>query len=135
VSELLQAFASGSVGSSTPGRSRDEHADALRQGADSRLEERFVEYLRSHGHRLPDHQQIKVREALCKPDFVYDTGFGPIAVFVDGPHHDHSDIALRDEEAEERLKDFGWEVVRIRYDDDWSKKVAEYPQVFGEPRR
>ncbi|MFE6063702.1 DEAD/DEAH box helicase [Streptomyces sp. NPDC056431] len=135
VSELLQAFAGGAVGASTPGRSRDEHADALRQGADSRLEERFVEYLRSHGHRLPDHQQVKVREALSKPDFVYDTGFGPIAVFVDGPHHDHSDIALRDEEAEERLKDFGWEVVRVRYDDDWSKKVAEYPQVFGEPRR
>ncbi|MGW1144519.1 DEAD/DEAH box helicase [Streptomyces sp. NPDC002454] len=134
VRDLLQAFADGTVGESTPGRSRDEHADALRQGADSTLEERFVEYLRSHGHRLPDHQQIKVREALSKPDFVYDTGFGPIAVFVDGPHHDHDDIVLRDEEAEERLKDFGWEVVRVRYDDDWSKKVAEYPQVFGEPR-
>ncbi|MER0241223.1 DEAD/DEAH box helicase [Streptomyces sp. HSW2009] len=135
VRDLLQAFADGTVGESTPGRSRDKHADALRQGADSTLEERFVEYLRSHGHRLPDHQQIKVREALSKPDFVYDTGFGPIAVFVDGPHHDHDDIVLRDEEAEERLKDFGWEVVRIRYDDDWSKKVAEYPQVFGEPCR
>ncbi|MFF3014028.1 DEAD/DEAH box helicase [Streptomyces sp. NPDC057939] len=135
VSELLQSFAGGSVGASIPGRSRDEHADSLRQGADSRLEERFIEYLKSHGHRLPDHQQIKVREALSKPDFVYETGFGPIAVFVDGPHHDHSDITLRDEEAEERLKDFGWEVIRVRYDDDWSKKVAEYPQVFGEPRR
>ncbi|WP_037826851.1 hypothetical protein, partial [Streptomyces sp. NRRL S-1896] len=74
VRDLLQAFADGTVGESTPGRSRDEHADALPQGADSTLEERFVEYLRSHGHRLPDHQQIKVREALSRPDFVYDTG-------------------------------------------------------------
>ncbi|MFE1961398.1 DEAD/DEAH box helicase [Streptomyces sp. NPDC059479] len=134
-SELLQAFAGGSVGDSTPGRTRDEHAVSLKDGADSRLEERFVDYLTSHGHRLPDHQQIKVSAALSKPDFVYDTGFGPVAVFVDGPHHDHTDIALRDEEAAERLKEIGWDVIRVRYDDDWSTKVAEYPQVFGEPRR
>ncbi|MFB9452337.1 DEAD/DEAH box helicase [Streptomyces antimycoticus] len=135
VAELLQAFAGGSVGESTPGLTRDEHAVSLTEGADSRLEKRFVDYLTSHGHRLPDHQQVKVNAALSKPDFVYDTGFGPVAVFVDGPHHDHSDIALRDEEAAERLKEIGWDVIRVRYDDDWSKKVAEYPQVFGEPRR
>ncbi|MEV8404254.1 DEAD/DEAH box helicase [Streptomyces niveus] len=135
VSELLQALAGGSTGTSTPGRTTDEHAADLKAGADSRLEARFVDYLKSHGHRLPDHQQIKVREALSKPDFVYDTGFGPVAVFVDGPHHDHPDIALRDDEALDRLKEIGWEVIRVRYDDDWSKTVAQYPQVFGEPRR
>ncbi|MFE1995252.1 DEAD/DEAH box helicase [Streptomyces parvulus] len=134
-SGLLRALAGGTVGHSTPGRTRDEQAGSLKEGADSRLEKRFVDYLESHGHRLPDHQQIKVSAALSKPDFVYDTGYGPVAVFVDGPHHDHSDIALRDEEAAERLKEIGWDVVRIRYDDDWSQKVAEYPQVFGEPRR
>lgn len=135
VRKLLEAFADGSVGGSTPGRTRDEQADSLKEGADSRLEERFVDYLRSHGHRLPDHQQVKVSMAQSKPDFVYDTGFGPVAVFVDGPHHDHTDIALRDDEALDRLKEIGWDVIRIRYDDDWSKKVAEYPQIFGEPRR
>ncbi|MET7309249.1 DEAD/DEAH box helicase [Streptomyces sp. NPDC005571] len=135
VAELLQTFAGGTVEGSHPGRTRDEHAEVLKGGADSRLEERFVDYLKSHGHRLPDHQQVKVSTALSKPDFVYDTGFGPVAVFVDGPHHDHVEITLRDEEAVERLKDVGWDVIRIRYDDDWSQKVAEYPQVFGEARR
>ncbi|WP_344325753.1 DEAD/DEAH box helicase [Streptomyces macrosporus] len=135
VRDLLMEFAGGTVGTAHAGRSRDEHAEALIEGADSSLEERFITYLRSHGHRLPDRQQMKVTSALSKPDFVYETSFGPVAVFVDGPHHDHAETALRDEEAAERLKEIGWEVVRIRYDDDWSKVVAEYPSVFGEARR
>ncbi|MFF3755039.1 DEAD/DEAH box helicase [Streptomyces sp. NPDC002018] len=135
VKQLLMDFAGGEVGSSHAGCTRDEHADALIEGADSSLEERFVAYLRTHGHRLPDHQQVRLSAALSKPDFVYDTSFGPVAVFVDGPHHDHAETTLRDEEAAERLKEIGWEVVRIRYDDDWSKAVADYPSVFGEARR
>ncbi|MFI5571491.1 DEAD/DEAH box helicase [Streptomyces sp. NPDC051740] len=135
VRDLLMELKDGEVGGGHVGRTRDEHADALIEGADSSLEERFIAYLRAHGHHLPQRQQLKVSEALSKPDFVYDTGYGPVAVFVDGPHHDHAETALRDEEAAERLKEIGWEVIRIRYDDDWAKAVAEYPSVFGEARR
>lgn len=135
VGHLLLDFAKGAVGGAHAGRTRDEHAAVLVQGADSGLEQRFVSFLKVHGHRLPDEQQTKVSEALSQPDFVYRLSFGPVSVFIDGPHHDHTEIALRDDEAKERLLDAGWEVVRIRHDDDWAKVVAEYSSVFGEGRR
>ncbi|MGW2339074.1 DEAD/DEAH box helicase [Streptomyces sp. NPDC001661] len=135
VRDLLMEFADGTVGASHAGRTRDEQAAHLVEHADSPLEERFVAYLKAHGHRLPDRSQVKVRDALSKPDFVYRTAYGLTAVFVDGQPHDHEDVAERDSEAEERLKDIGWEVVRIRYDDDWSQVVAEHASLFGEATR
>jgi hypothetical protein len=62
-----------------------------------------------------------VAEAGARPDFVYQRpGSIPVAVFVDGPVHDGARQAERDAEAEERLADIVWDVVRVRYDDDWS---------------
>ena len=57
-----------------------------------------------------------------------------VAVFVDGPVHDHAAQALRDADAEERLIDCGWSVIRIRHDDDWGSVAAKFPSVFGPSR-
>ena len=40
----------------------------------------------------------------------------------------------RDLQAEYRLEDDGWLVVRFRYDDDWERIVRKYPNVFGPGR-
>ena len=102
--------------------------------ADSHLEERFLQWLKDHGHRLPDTAQETVPGAYAKPDFAYHLPGGDVAVFVDGPVHDSADRSERDAEAAERLDDLGWHVIRIRHDAIWSEVVAENPNVFGQGR-
>ncbi|MEU6883691.1 DEAD/DEAH box helicase [Streptomyces viridosporus] len=131
VRDLLLRFADARVDGTVPGVSRDEHAQALLDGADSTLEQRFVAFLTRNGLRLPDKQQYFVSSALSRPDFVYETKVGPVAVFIDGPHHDSEVQAQRDEDAQERLYDDGWEVIRFRHDDDWAEIARRYGSVFG----
>ncbi|MFM9493382.1 DEAD/DEAH box helicase [Streptomyces galilaeus] len=131
VKDLLLRFAGAAVTDAGPGVSRDEHARALLDGADSTLEQRFVSFLRTKGLRLPDEQQFFVSSALSRPDFVYRTKVGPVAVFIDGPHHDDEVQAARDEDAQERLYDDGWEVIRFRHDEDWTEITRRYGSVFG----
>jgi ATP-dependent helicase YprA (DUF1998 family) len=135
VRDLLMRFAASTVAGAKAGLSRDEQADLLREGVDSTLESEFVSWLQTHGYHLPTDQQVFVKEALSRPDFVYRSGALPVAVFVDGPVHDEEHVALRDAEAEERLYDIGWDVVRIRYDEDWAAAVGKFPSVFGPGRR
>ncbi|MEV0403001.1 DEAD/DEAH box helicase [Actinoallomurus sp. NPDC050550] len=123
--DLLLAIARGSV-------ARDEDAEKLRENADSRLEGEFVTWLQEHGYRLPDEQQVLVSEALSQPDYVYrPPGNAAVAVFVDGPAHDAIPVSLRDAEAEERLIDAGWHVIRFRHDQDWSEVVRANRSIFG----
>ena len=98
------------------------------------LEEEFLQWLKNHGHRLPDAAQETVDEAYARPDFTYRLPGGPVAVFVDGPAHDGATAAERDADAAERLEDLGWYVVRFRYDDDWPSIIAANRSVFGEGR-
>ncbi|MET9555280.1 DEAD/DEAH box helicase [Streptomyces sp. NPDC006645] len=131
VRDLLLRFASAGAVSEPPDATRDEHAAKLTENADSELEKGLVGFLQARGHHLPDARQTLVTSAHAQPDFVYRLKSGPVAVFVDGPHHDDAHRAIRDEEAEERLYDVGWDVIRFRYDDDWAEVVARHPSVFG----
>ena len=54
-----------------------------------------------------------------------------VAVFIDGPHHDHDDQRQADEQATARLEDLGWEVIRLRYDDDWAAVINHRKDIFG----
>jgi very-short-patch-repair endonuclease len=58
-------------------------------------------------------------------------GNSKVAVFVDGPAHDAGPVSARDQEAEERLIDVGWDVIRFRYDQDWTEVVHANRSVFG----
>ena len=62
---------------------------------------------------------------------MYELATGPVAVFVDGPVHDNQRQAERDRQAQDRLEDLGWLVIRIRHDDDWQAFIQQYPSVFG----
>lgn len=108
--------------------------DMLNAETESDLERRWLGFIRDHDHRLPDEAQTLVSTALARPDFVYRLPGALVAVFVDGPHHDAAPVVERDLQAEYRLEDDGWLVVRFRHDDDWERIVREYPNVFGPGR-
>ncbi|GAA1856045.1 DEAD/DEAH box helicase [Actinomadura bangladeshensis] len=127
------------AGSWTGGRAAqegtaDEHATGLTDASGSELERRFVTFLKDSDYRLPDEAQTLVADALARPDFVYRLPAGPVAVYVDGPHHEHATVWERDVQAEGRLLDLGWLVVRFGYDKEWNDIVREYPSVFGTGR-
>ena len=86
--DLLLAIAGGATLTTGRGESRTEQTIRLIAQADSTLEEEFLQWLKDHGHRLPDAAQVTVPEAYARPDFIYQLPGGPVAVFVDGPVHD-----------------------------------------------
>ncbi|MGW1979458.1 DEAD/DEAH box helicase [Streptomyces sp. NPDC001889] len=91
----------------------------------------FLGFLRERGHRPPDETRTLIREANARPDYVYRMPGVQLAVFVDGPGHDHSESTLRDEDAEERLQDAGWDIIRFPADGDWDGTAARHPRYFG----
>ncbi|MFC5747984.1 DEAD/DEAH box helicase [Actinomadura rugatobispora] len=113
---------------------REEHAGSLSDASGSELERRFLSFLKQSDYRLPDEAQTLVHDALARPDFVYHLGAGSVAVFIDGPHHGHDAVWERDVQAEGRLLDLGWLVIRFSYDTEWSEIVNKYPSVFGPGR-
>ena len=88
VADLLQAFASGTVeGSAVRAAARRRARRRPRRGRATPIwRARFVELadITRPPAAGPTSRSRSV-EALSKPDFVYDTGLGPVAVFVDGP--------------------------------------------------
>ncbi|MEV5704496.1 DEAD/DEAH box helicase [Actinoallomurus sp. NPDC052274] len=123
VRDLLLRLAAGRV-------RRKEEAEQLIEKADSRLEGELITWLSRRGYRLPTEQQVLVTEAVAQPDYVYRLPGAKVAVFVDGPAHT-GPVAARDAEAEERLIDAGWHVIRFRHDDDWLRVVQENRSIFG----
>jgi hypothetical protein len=112
------------------GNRAEWHAD-LGQAATTDPERRLLAFLLEGSFRLPNAVSELVPNALARPDFVYHLTGGSVAVFVDGPPDGAAPVAQRDEQAEDRLLDLGWLVVRFRHNDDWSQTVAKYPSVFG----
>lgn len=128
--QLMGAVVTGGAG----GRDRADQREWLVRLGDSGLERRFVAWLTDTGRRLPDDAQRTVEAARARPDFIYDLPGNPVAVFIDGPHHDDAGRQQRDEQAGERLEDLGWTVVRVRYDDDWTVIAEQYEWLFGPGR-
>jgi hypothetical protein len=138
VRDLLLALARGATRKEGRGISRTDHSVKLIGQADSSLEKDFIQWLKDNGYRLPDAGQTTVSDAHARPDFVYHLPSVYAAIFVDGPAHDHAEVAQRDADAEERLEQAGWYVIRFRYGDDWRdtwrRVVSENPTIFGRGR-
>ena len=134
VRDLLLELAASTTASGSGGRTRAESRTLLDALADSSLERDFVQWLDERGHRLPDRAQTTVSAARARPDLVYDLPTGLVGIFIDGPVHDTPTQSERDSDAEDRLVDQGWSVIRIRYDDDWTTAVSKFRSVFGDGR-
>ncbi|SDG02332.1 protein of unknown function [Sinosporangium album] len=131
VRDLLLRIAGSKTQTTGRGESRSEQMTRLTEQSDTLLEGRLVTWLKERGLRLPDEAQTFVTEALARPDFVYRLPGVNVAVFVDGPVHDHAVVAMRDRDAEERLFDMGWDVVRFPHDADWSAVATRFQRYFG----
>jgi very-short-patch-repair endonuclease len=87
--------------------------------------------LDGNGYRLPTHAGHLVPEARARPDFAYLSSEVQCAVFMDDGAV-HGDAGERDDEAEDRLWDMGWHVVRLRDDErEWQQAANRLPSVFG----
>lgn len=91
----------------------------------------FLGWVKAKGLNLPTETGALLTEANAMPDYVYRQPGTRLAVFVDLP--DTEQTALRDEDAEERLFDAGWEAVRFRPGDDWDALAGRYADCFGDP--
>jgi len=131
IRDVLLRLTTATVTAGAGGKNRSTQRKILENMSDSSLERKFVTWLDEHGYRLPDRAQVTVDDAKARLDLVFDIAGSPVAVFVDGPVHDSSRQAERDQSAQGRLEDLGWMVIRVRYDDDWPTVVGEYPSVFG----
>jgi len=109
--------------------SREEHLRRLLERCDTELERRFLRFLDERGLELPSDAQYLIGTCRARPDFYYAAH--QTAVFLDGPVHDHRNVAERDEEATARLEDAGYTVIRFRHDADWEPIVRRYPSIFG----
>ncbi|WP_433233400.1 protein kinase domain-containing protein [Micromonospora sp. CA-248260] len=131
VRDLLLRFAAAKAAPTGQGESRTEQLARLTARSDTALEAKLITWLKQRGLRLPDEAQTLVTEALAQPDYVYRLPGATVAVFVDGPVHEHDTVAQRDREAEERLRDAGWDVIRFPYDADWAAIADQHRYCFG----
>ncbi|MGW5365989.1 DEAD/DEAH box helicase [Actinopolymorpha pittospori] len=132
--DLLTLLTTARVEIGAGGRPRGEQAEWLSRLGDSSLEARFIAWLTDTGRRLPDDAQRTLDELRVRPDFIYDLPGNPVALFVDGPHHDTATQQQRDDDAVQRLTDASWFVVRFRHGDDWSAVADRYEWLFGPGR-
>ncbi|MFD3496200.1 protein kinase [Streptomyces sp. NPDC058690] len=92
-------------------------------------QDHLLTWLKAKGLNLPDDGETLITEANAQADYVYRLPNVNLAVFVDLPGTETT--ALRDEDAEERLLDARWDVIRFPYDVDWGEIAASHASYFG----
>ncbi|MFE2565907.1 protein kinase domain-containing protein [Streptomyces mirabilis] len=138
---LLLRIASSTAAREQRGESRTEQFKRLLEqtsgtqspaeatAGESIAQDNLLTWLKAKGLRLPDDGETLITEANAQADYVYRLGNVNLAVFVDLPGTEMT--ALRDDDAEERLLDAGWDFVRFPHDADWDAIAAERPRDFG----
>ena len=86
-------------------------------------------YLEVNNYHLPSHGQYLIKNCHTCPDFFYEEH--RVAVYIDGPIHDYPDRAQRDKGQAESMEDYGYNVIRFGYKDDWENIISKYPNIFG----
>jgi hypothetical protein len=131
---LLKRFATAEAVSTGATSSPSDHASWLTTTTSGDVRRDFLGFLRTHHYRIPDATDEWIDGAAARPDLVYKIAGGATAVFVDLPQEKYLSTTGRDDEAEERLIDIGWHVVRIGHDEDWESAVRRHRSVFGTGR-
>jgi hypothetical protein len=131
VRDFLLALAGAGTEVRASERGTSERVDELKARCDSELERRFLDLLVEQGRRLPTHAQKLISEERARPDFTYVGEHLPVAVFVDGPHHEDGFVAAEDAQTRARLEDAGYQVVAFPHDRDWPEILDRHPSIFG----
>jgi ATP-dependent helicase YprA (DUF1998 family)/very-short-patch-repair endonuclease len=134
IRELLLALSRAEVLPMTHAHSYDAHLQDLLTRTDSRsdLERRFLHALAQNRHRLPTTAQkpLALDDQKVLADFFYDPN---ICVFCDGSVHDAPAQKAQDERQRRTLRQKGYRVIVIRYDEDLHQQIAQHPDIFGPP--
>jgi very-short-patch-repair endonuclease len=78
---------------------------------------------------LPDEGQKFLKDYYSNPDFFYEPN---VCIFCDGSVHDEPTQKEKDRITRQELKDLGYRVIVIRYDQDLEEQIRRSPDVFGE---
>lgn len=130
VRDLLVKLSKGSVLSRKAGRDYEDHYRWLRSLTDSQseLERKFIDYLYQTKRRLPDEGQKFLKDYYSNPDFFYEPN---VCIFCDGSVHDEPTQKEKDRITRQELKDLGYRIIVIRFDQDLEEQIRRYPDVFG----
>jgi very-short-patch-repair endonuclease len=130
IKDWLIALAQGRLETTSSYRPRDEHFATLERAAESSLERSWLKAVNDGGYLLPSRAQHYLEGAIARPDFLYEDKF--VAIYLDGPVHEHEDVKDRDAAAQGRLEDAGWYVLRFGPDSRaWRAIFSANPGVFG----
>lgn len=128
--KLLVSLLGAQITTGSEGKSHEEQLSHLTQLSSSSLEQAFLEYLKKHGHHLPDDAQVVISQFNTRPDFVYRSHNA--VVYVDGPHHENPNQQKLDAETGKRLEGAGLTVIRLsKAQESWAGIIAKYPDIFG----
>jgi len=106
----------------TQGRAPEQHSAELQRMSGSSLEQAWLAFVEAQGYHKPDRAQHALGAAGVNADFFYDDY--NLAVFIDGPHHEQSALRAKDLEANRRLEELGFVVVRF------PKEQNQWPAIF-----
>lgn len=117
--------------SSPVNQPRDTYLDQLLAQCESDLERDWLTYLHNCGLRLPDQIQVYIEECQTRPDFIYNKDGVYAAIYVDGSHHEGHQRQQRDTQQTDCMEDYGYQVIRFGYRDDWDAIFQRNRHVFG----
>jgi hypothetical protein len=131
VRDLLLRLARGAVQLQHGMRDYDEQYRWLLERTDpaSDLERQFLQRLHDTGRPLPDEAQPLLGDYPARPDFIYAPARA--CVFCDGSVHDQAQVKVEDTQIRGDLRDLGYRVIVIRYDQDLEEQIQQYPDLFG----
>ena len=108
---------------------RKIHLEQLYLLCQSELEKAFLDLLESYHLTLPDKAQHSIVAIGTTPDFQYSKG--PVAIYVDGPHHDYPERAKRDQTLRKKMMIAGYTVLTFGLKDQWLEILRKNPSTFG----
>lgn len=127
--ELLQDLAGSATATSSGNVSRADKLAELLALCESKLEEKWVRLVHDTNRSLPTHGQHYLKVCQTRPDFFYADK--RVAIYVDGPPHDHDEVIESDEEIEAKLFSMGVLFIRFHHAEDWQQKLSKFPDIFG----
>jgi very-short-patch-repair endonuclease len=130
VLDMLCRLTAAQTRQGTQGRAPDQHSAELARVSGSSLEQAWLAYVETHGHRKPDRGQHTIASAQTCADFFYDDY--QLAIFIDGPHHESESQRAKDATINRRLEEQGYLVVRFPKDTGtWPEIFSTYADLFG----
>lgn len=129
IKDILLDMAAAKVVAAAPAKDRASHLQELKARSATNLERSWLDFLETHGLRLPDQAQHRIDICSTVPDFWYEKG--KTAIYIDGPHHEYHDRHLRDEQQTECMENDGIDVIRFAAGEQWLAEIKRHPSLFG----